>query len=1316
MKRNAIIKLLFLLLFTFISVSNSTAQKVWWEYRVSFPENAYWRDTYQPNSFKPAAFLKIVVEGSKSTNVAVNFAHNNGLNASGNNINFGVNNVSGITTIRLTDEQMWAAYCQLPATGTSTGSQISSHSLTVTTSVPVKVYAMIQFEKSTDATEVLEKDECGKEFYCINYPAELNRPQISYNYDAKAGYMVVAHENNTIVYENGVQKATLSREQVYSGYAFRSEMTGKHITTSQPAAFYSTTTMAPVPVSDQYDDVLFTNQAPVNQWGRHFIVPKMSDFSGHRIRVIASQNGTDITVKGADGGAQSVTGGHSSLSGLNAGEWVELKLTSQTGCYIVANKPVGVCTFLIGCRPAGASFSGNGDPAQAWLPPIEQMNRNIYATSYYLSPATTYPSLGSPTTFGLLTQLVTHKFVVIVPTATKDQTTQGVSTVTGTWYDVPNSGYSFITLPGSTSRTSFDNPGGVLVGMYGYGTEESYYYYSGYGTNDISTPYKIEGTVRGLPDNEGIPVYYTVDGGAQQSVLSTAGGAYTIPNIYYGSNVVITASPQPGYTGMVSPTPSTSNVKSNITKKDIVYTTISFTVNDEDYLHMDGKRYCNTNDFELKGVFPSTPPTSIGWELNGVEIPGSHNQTVVNVNDLPDGYYTVSMTVTLASGETTLTTHFYVGIVSVVWTPDANTTGSDTDKQSWDDVRNWTPPVVPTACHNVYIPGNCTHYPILTQEEECNNIYFMQGGELGRPDLLTYNQVYVHLNLGLKKDVQEKELDAQALLNLVLTSDDTYDRLKFSASTSQPLARERWYALSSPLRNVVSGDLGFGGFPLTFMMKFGPITKAGVNYPVGKWTTPYTDMKEKFPPSLGFGFYVYGFGNKTGNNAGCFEQGSFNDLNDLIYMPDRSGRTYGLQKTNGILELPFFADSLNMDGHRTQVYNAISGKSTFYYISDGTAGPFNTLTGKTDPVMRENNNGNYRFIAEEPGSGGWVFQNPILYDVTGLNIGDEFLAGNPYMSSIDPVEFCKINETSVKPEFHIWNGIGFETFQVDLLNNTIDPTVSGTSPYIAPLQGFFLTYMGGNVIFDVEKISTVRPIGSASNLRSASVTKENNRLRIKAENDFAASYALVKSEANNEFIRGKDVQKLFSPYDYVPEVYLLSGEIPVDICCIDNSVETIIPLGLKTEQLGNTSFTFTGMADCNQMSGIVLMDMLLNKEIDLSGLDSYTYSFENKVQGIQNDRFFIRILSAKTSLSSVEKEDDIRIYPNLSGILVSAPAPIFGIEVYDLQGRKLYEKTLPGTYIHQITGEFAPGYVIVRVKTKNRVENKKVAFNIKFNK
>jgi len=647
-----------------------------------------------------------------------------------------------------------------------------------------------------------------------------------------------------------------------------------------------------------------------------------------------------------------------------------------------------------------------------------------------------------------------------------------------------------------------------------------------------------------------------------------------------------------------------------------------------------------------------------------------------------------------------------IGAGSMVWSPE-NNTGSDT--QNWNNPDNWTPMTVPMACDTVYIPGNSIDYPLLTGAAECSDIYFLYGAELGHPEKLTYQRAFVQYNFGLKQSLQiTNQNDKSLVLNSNPTTDD---RMRYSASVSAtPIQRERWYMLSSPLKSVVTGDLEFGGFPLTFLKKFGPIVKDTKSYAVGEWTTLYNGMADPVAVNVtdGFAFYMFGYGNTTGDNTGCFESGSFNTLNDLSSMPDRSGKSYGIQQVNGILELPFFANSTNLPAHRTQAYNP--PQSIFYSIWDDTySSNFNFFTGNTESVTRNiATNENYRFAPETFNGTKWVFPTEVTHPVTDLVDESDFLVGNPFMSSIDMVQFLIDNATSVDSYFRVWNGNGFDDYEINTSTREVTSTnMYDDSPYISPLQGFFLSYKGaGAVRFNVDISTVVRPT-VPFDLRSDAETPEVNLLRIKAENNYAASNAVIgyKDKASNDFVRGEDVRKLFSPFDYVPEIYSLAGDIPVDINFING--DALVPLGIKTGQTGNIRLTFTGMDNYSNVSKIEFIDALQNQTVDLTGKSSYTYSFNTTETGIQNGRFSLKVGNPTMPLTDINHPVDWNVYGDSKGIYVVLPEPVQKIEVYDFAGRKWYESNTDAKF-YPLPGNLAGSPLIVRVTTKNNVKTVKI--------
>ena len=372
-----------------------------------------------------------------------------------------------VYTYNLSNIEKQAASCN--------GTQgISNFSVHITSSEPVTVYALNQSYRTTDATNVLPVTAFGIDYYQLSYTvASITSPY----YDA---YAVIAAQDSTQVYHNGILAATL----LYAGQVYYrtnyTDMTGSHITTDKPAAFFALHQGPQIPNGTPFVDILFQQLAPVNTWGRTFFVPvswRGKDF----VRIVASQNGTNITQIG--GTIRNVWGGQTTLTNLNAGQWVELEVSlANNGCYIQSDKPIGVCAYLTGTTYNHPSDELS-DPAQAWLPSIEQK-----ITTGLIAPFV-------PT---VLTNLTEHYALIITPTATKNNTTVKIGTGAykslsgGTWYDNAAAGMSFYSYPltNSTSAYLFTNvDDGLIIMGYGTGVAESYYYLSSSGMRTLDATF-----------------------------------------------------------------------------------------------------------------------------------------------------------------------------------------------------------------------------------------------------------------------------------------------------------------------------------------------------------------------------------------------------------------------------------------------------------------------------------------------------------------------------------------------------------------------------------------------------------------------------------------------------------------------------------------------------------------------------------------------------------------------------------------------------------------------------------------------------------
>lgn len=332
----------------------------------------------------------------------------------------------------------------------------------------ITVYALNQRSATTDATNVLPVSNWGESYFHMTYIG------------VDDGYLVIAAENDTKVYDNGVLAATINQGQVYSRYHGATDNTGKKITSTKPIAYFVVNSSAEVAKGTSYYDCLFQQMLPVHVWGKRFLVP-VSHRGKERMRILASQNGTVITQKGGNIQAGLGTG---SLN-LNAGQFVEMEIYSDSaGCYVSSNKPIAVASFLMGSGTSGLK-SKDGDPALAWVPSLEQsVSSNIAMAPFFMPTGT---------------QLNAHYALIVAPTTDKGLTSvsiggsalQGLSG--GSWKDNTTAQYSYYSMPLTDANATyvFNNDKGLTVMGYGVGSAESYYYLAAASSRQLDAAFYI---------------------------------------------------------------------------------------------------------------------------------------------------------------------------------------------------------------------------------------------------------------------------------------------------------------------------------------------------------------------------------------------------------------------------------------------------------------------------------------------------------------------------------------------------------------------------------------------------------------------------------------------------------------------------------------------------------------------------------------------------------------------------------------------------------------------------------------------------------
>ena len=404
--------------------------------------------------------LQVRIVATKTSTVTFTFTN---ITGTGKTVTYNIN-AGDVLTHRLTVDQKIAVYSN--ATGTS------NKSLFISSTEPISVFAINLSAATTDATHVLPVTSYGQAYHHISYRAAPNGAGTG------DGYTVIAHENGTIIQDlgSGPVTITLNKGQVYSRYFGDTDQTGRQVTANKPFAFFTTNSCVQVPTGTTACDCLFEQISPIHSWGTTFLVP-VSHRNRERVRIVASQNSTTVSYQNGISSSATTT--------LNAGQFVEYEAQlSFNGSYITANKPVAVASYLVGTSSAGLS-DATGDPALAWVPPIEQTVMDVAISPFFATGSS-------------VLNATKHYALIVTPTATKNNTTLVIGTnspqslPSGSWRDNSLSGYSFFSYNMTQNAPYyFENAAGISVMGYGLGNAESYYYLAASSSRQLNPAFYI---------------------------------------------------------------------------------------------------------------------------------------------------------------------------------------------------------------------------------------------------------------------------------------------------------------------------------------------------------------------------------------------------------------------------------------------------------------------------------------------------------------------------------------------------------------------------------------------------------------------------------------------------------------------------------------------------------------------------------------------------------------------------------------------------------------------------------------------------------
>ncbi|MEI6696278.1 MAG: hypothetical protein WCO13_09425 [Bacteroidota bacterium] len=324
---------------------------------------------------------------------------------------------------------------------------------------------------------------------------------------------------------------------------------------------------------------------------------------------------------------------------------------------------------------------------------------------------------------------------------------------------------------------------------------------------------------------------------------------------------------------------------------------------------------------------------------------------------------------------------------------------------------------------------------------------------------------------------------------------------------------------------------------------------------------------------------------------------------------------------------------------------------------------------------------------------------PLIYNGTAATQSWNLVA-NPYTSYLN---FNLLGKTNLNTSLYLWdnslyplytpvtNAAYFRTY--NSCNNVGVP--AGTTPFIAPLQGFFVrgVYTAPKLSF----IPSARVHSASPYYKEQSNTEILVRLKTESEQGMD-ELVICKNPAAKLDFEQFDSEKLFGGLPI--EFYSQSASGEKLVINTINSTETIIPLGINGSAGAKGRITAFALESGEQL---YLEDRLKAKIISLTENTSYDFEFPgDQIVG----RFFIRFGAVNSSLTT----SDVKVFVNENQLNVMAQTgeEIQAVEVFTVTGARVFKAEVGKTNVFTTDLQLSSAMYLVRVKTSLTTQNVKI--------
>lgn len=337
--------------------------------------------------------------------------------------------------------------------------EITDLGIRLTSGEPVSVYIHQYHNFRSEATVVLPTVSLGDAYYAMSY-----RGFSIQGNDYPSEFLLIGVEDETNISidlsdetlmgqsAGSTINLTLNSGETFlvQGASASDDLTGTFVQGDKPFAMLSGNRWTEVPSGCAARDNLLEQMYPVSTWGKQFVTVPFAKMNYDIIRILASENNTEVTVN--TGATQTYF--------LDAGQYVQISQSQAS--LIESNHPILIAQYLVGSACNGHSY---GDPSMLLLNSVEQTRdtltvynsnlENIFET--YINVIMATDDAPFVTLDGL-----------IIP---DNYTTQTIGA---------DDEFTYASIKVSTGAHTIISEGcGVIATAYGYGEVESYAYSAG---------------------------------------------------------------------------------------------------------------------------------------------------------------------------------------------------------------------------------------------------------------------------------------------------------------------------------------------------------------------------------------------------------------------------------------------------------------------------------------------------------------------------------------------------------------------------------------------------------------------------------------------------------------------------------------------------------------------------------------------------------------------------------------------------------------------------------------------------------------------